>query len=241
MAKTDDNVHAIHRRPAQSGKVSYGDAVPLYDTSRTRVTLVPFFIPHRDHTELAVKITTYRKRPPPDEWAVVEEKSLSLNEEATRRAFAALQDHLQVVTRLVAHHPVCSRLTALGGIGPIGAVLLYAALGSGQAFANGREFAAYLGLTPRQYSSGGKTNLVGLSKKIGNHQLRSVLIQAALAYVYRMKEPKGSKDRWLRELIDRAGPRRAAVALANKNVRTAWALLTRGTDYERRTQLRMAA
>lgn len=145
------------------------------------------------------------------------------------------------VTLLVAHHPVCSRLTALEGIGPIGAVLLYAALGSGQAFANGREFAAYLGLTPRQYSSGGKTNLVGLSKKIGNHQLRSVLIQGALAYVYRMKEPKGSKDRWLRELIDRAGPRRAAVALANKNVRTAWAMLTRGTDYERRPQLRMAA
>jgi transposase len=86
------------------------------------------------------------------------------------------------VTLLVAHHPVCSRLTALEGIGPIGAVLLYAALGSGQAFANGREFAAYLGLTPRQYSSGGKTNLVGLSKKIGNHQLRSVLIQGALAY-----------------------------------------------------------
>lgn len=145
------------------------------------------------------------------------------------------------VTLLVAHHPVCSRLTALEGIGPIGAVLLYAALGSGQAFANGREFAAYLGLTPRQYSSGGKTNLVGLSKKIGNHQLRSVLIQGALAYVYRMKEQKGSKDRWLRELIDRAGPRRAAVALANKNVRTAWAMLTRGTDYERRPQLRMAA
>lgn len=145
------------------------------------------------------------------------------------------------VTRLVAHHPVCSRLTALEGIGPIGAVLLYAALGSGQAFANGREFAAYLGLTPRQYSSGGKTNLVGLSKKIGNHQLRSVLIQGALAYVYRVKEPKGSKDCWLRELIDRAGPRRAAVALANKNVRTAWAMLTRGTDYERRPQLRMAA
>lgn len=145
------------------------------------------------------------------------------------------------VTLLVAHHPICSRLTALEGIGPIGAVLLYAALGSGQAFANGREFAAYLGLTPRQYSSGGKTNLVGLSKKIGNHQLRSVLIQGALAYVYRMKEPKGSKDRWLRELIDRAGPRRAAVALANKNVRTAWAMLTRGTDYERRPQLRMAA
>lgn len=145
------------------------------------------------------------------------------------------------VTLLVTEHPVCSRLTALEGVGPISAVLLYAALGSGQAFANGREFAAYLGLTPRQYSSGGKTKLVGLSKKIGNHQLRSVLIQGALAYVYRMNEPKSGKDRWLKQLIDRAGPRRAAVALANKNVRTAWAMLIRGTEYERRPQLRMAA
>jgi transposase len=145
------------------------------------------------------------------------------------------------VTGLVAQHPVCSRLTALEGIGPIGAVLLYAALGSGRAFTSGREFAAYLGLTPRQYSSGGKTNLVGLSKKVGNHQLRSVLIQGGLAYVYRMKEPKSSKDRWLKDLIERAGTRRAAVALANKNVRTAWAMLTRGTDYERREQLKVAA
>ena len=98
---------------------------------------------------------------------------------------------------------------------------LYAVLGSGNAFTKSREFAAYLGLTPRQFSSGGKTNIVGLSKKVGNRKLRSVLIQGALAYVYRMKEPLSSKDRWLKELIERAGPRRAAVPLANKNVRTA--------------------
>jgi transposase len=138
------------------------------------------------------------------------------------------------VTLLVREHPVCSKLTALEGVGPIGALSLYAALGSGAAFTKSREFAAYLGLTPRQYSSGGKTKLVGLSKKIGNRKLRSVLIQGALAYVYRMKEPRTSKDRWLKDLIERAGPRRAAVALANKNVRTAWALVTRGTEYQRR-------
>lgn len=61
------------------------------------------------------------------------------------------------------------------------------------------------------------TNLVGLSKKVGNHQLRSGLIQGALAYACRMKEPKSSKDRWLKDLIERAGTRRAAFALANKN------------------------
>jgi transposase len=145
------------------------------------------------------------------------------------------------VTLLVKDHPVCSRLTAIEGIGPIGAVSLYAALGSGTAFANSREFAAYLGLTPRQYSSGGKTKFVGLSKRIGNRRLRSILIQGALAYVYRMKEPRTSKDRWLKDLIERAGPRRAAVALANKNVRTAWAMVTQGTEYKRRPQLEEAA
>jgi transposase len=61
------------------------------------------------------------------------------------------------------------------------------------------------------------------------------------AYVYRMKEPKSSKDRWLKDLINRAGPRRAAVALANKNARTAWALVTQGTEYQRRQLLEVAA
>jgi transposase len=152
-----------------------------------------------------------------------------------------IEDMTKEIDGLVRQHPVCSKLTALEGVGPIGALSLYAALGSGAAFTRGREFAAYLGLTPRQHSSGGKTNIVGLSKKIGNRRLRSILIQGALAYVYRMKEPRTSKDRWLLDLIDRAGPRRAAVALANKNVRTAWALVTQGTEYQRREQQEMAA
>lgn len=145
------------------------------------------------------------------------------------------------VTRLVKEHPVCSKLTALEGIGPIGALLLYATMGSGTAFSGSREFAAYLGLAPRQYSSGGKTNIVGLSKKVGNSRLRSVLILGARAYTYRMKEPKGSKDKWLRAIVERNGISRAAIALANKNVRTAWAMVTQGTEYQRREQLEMAA
>lgn len=142
---------------------------------------------------------------------------------------------------LVKQHPVCSRLTGIEGIGPIGALSLYAVLGSGKAFTKSREFSAYLGLTPRQFSSGGKTNIVGISKKVGNRRLRAVLIQGARAYVFRMKEPRSLKDRWLKDLIERAGANRAAVALANKNVRTAWAMVTQGTDYQRRLQLEMAA
>jgi len=145
------------------------------------------------------------------------------------------------VTRLVKEHPVCSKLTALEGIGPIGALMLYATMGSGRAFSGSREFAAYLGLAPRQYSSGGKTNIVGLSKKVGNRRLRSVLIMGARAYTYRMKEPRSSKDKWLKAITERNGVSRAAIALANKNVRTAWAMVTQGTEYQRREQVEIAA
>jgi transposase len=156
-----------------------------------------------------------------------------------------LRKDIETMTRevevLVKQHPICSRLTALEGIGPIGALLLYATLGSGNVFSSGREFAAYLGLAPRQYSSGGKTNIVGLSKKVGNCRLRSILILGARAYTYRLKEPKSAKDRWLKNAIDRNGHSRAAIALANKNVRTAWAMVTQGTEYQRQGQLKVAA
>ena len=145
------------------------------------------------------------------------------------------------VARLVKEHPVCNKLTALEGIGPIGALLLNAFPDPIVAYSSSREFAAYLGLAPRQYSSGGKTNIVGLSKKVGNSRLRSVLILGARAYTYRMKEPKGTKDKWLQAIVERSGVSRAAIALANKNVRTAWAMVTQGTEYQRRPQLEMAA
>jgi transposase len=156
-----------------------------------------------------------------------------------------LREDIEAMTKevdcLAKAHPICSKLMALEGVGPIGALLLYATMGSGAAFSGSREFAAYLGLAPKQYSSGGKTNIVGLSKKIGNSRLRSVLILGARAYTYRLKESKSSKDKWLKANIERNGECRAAIALANKNVRTAWAMVTQGTEYQRRVQLEMAA
>jgi len=137
------------------------------------------------------------------------------------------------ISLLVKENPACSRLMQLEGVGPISSILLFATLGTGEAFKNGREFSAYLGLTPKQYSSGGKTNMIGISRRIANKRLRAVLIQGARAYVHRVKEPKTVKDQWLLALIQRAGYGRAAVALANKNVRTAWALLTKGTEYSK--------
>ena len=75
------------------------------------------------------------------------------------------------IDALVKTNPSCQRLTAMEGIGPIGSILLFATLGSGEAFINGRQFSAYLGLTPKQYSSGGKTKLVGISKHVANRRL----------------------------------------------------------------------
>jgi transposase len=146
---------------------------------------------------------------------------------------ADLEQLNETVKTLVEEHPACRRLTALEGIGPVCAVLLYATLGSGEAFTNGRQFSAYLGLTPKQFSSGGKVNLVGISRHVANRRLRAVLIQGARAYVYRLKEPKTAKDHWLWAIIERSGKCKAAVALANKNVRTAWAMLTQNTEYQR--------
>ena len=152
------------------------------------------------------------------------------------RRLCELRDDIQSVNReieiLVRQNPICQRLMALEGVGPIGSVLLYATLGTGEAFVNGRQFSAYLGLTPKQFSSGGKVNLVGISKRVANRRLRAVLIQGARAYVYKMKAPRTTKDRWLWAIIERSGHRRAAVALANKNVRTAWAMLTQNTSYQ---------
>jgi len=149
----------------------------------------------------------------------------------------ALRDDVKRLTieveTLVRQNPACQRLMALEGVGPIGSVLLFATLGTGEAFVNGRQFSAYLGLTPKQYSSGGKVNLVGISRRVANKRLRAVLIQGARAYVHKLKEPRSAKDRWLWALIERGGYGKAAVALANKNVRTAWAMLTQGTEYQR--------
>jgi transposase len=153
------------------------------------------------------------------------------------RRLLDMKDDVDVLTRqieqLVNANESCKRLLAIEGVGPISAVLLYATLGSGEAFQSGREFSAYLGLTPKQYSSGGKTNLIGISRHIANKRLRAVLIQGARAYINHVKEPKTTKDQWLVAMLNRAGYGKTSVALANKNVRTAWAMLTKGEDYHR--------
>ena len=121
------------------------------------------------------------------------------------------------------------KLEKIPGIGPITASALVASVGDAKNFTNGRQLAAWLGLVPKQHSSGGKTNLQGISKR-GDKYLRMLLIHGARA-VIRQFERKADKQGWLAKLLGRRNNNIAAVALANKNVRIAWALLAHERDF----------
>jgi len=115
------------------------------------------------------------------------------------------------------------RLAEISGIGPITASAIVATIGKAKEFKSGRQLAAWMGLVPRQYSSGGKQNLLGISKR-GDTYLRTLLIHGARA-VIRFVENKAETESWLRKLMTRRNKNVAAVALANRNARIVWALL----------------
>ena len=126
---------------------------------------------------------------------------------------------------------VCKRLMGIPGIGPMSATALVAAVADASVFNSGREMAAWLGLVPRQYSTGGKPKLLGISKR-GDVYLRKLLVHGARAALRVADKKQDRRNRWAAELAVRRGHNIAAVALANKNVRTAWALLSRGEEYK---------
>ena len=124
------------------------------------------------------------------------------------------------------------RLERIPGIGPITATALIAAIGNASAFENARQLAAWLGLVPRQDSSGGKERLLGISKR-GDVYLRTLLIHGARSVLRTLKRRAHQQaEGWLARLAERRNPTIAAVALANKNARIVWALLTHGRDYQ---------
>lgn len=124
----------------------------------------------------------------------------------------------------------CQRLREIPGVGPLVATAMVAAIGNGAAFGNGREFAAWLGLVPKQYSTGGRTRLFGISKR-GNTYLRCMFIHGARALLWRVKYDTGTLGQWAQQLRLRAAPNVVAVALANKLARIAWAVLSSGEHY----------
>lgn len=137
----------------------------------------------------------------------------------------------QMISEKIKTLPACKELMKLEGVGPVGASMLYIALGDGAVFKNGRAAAAYVGVTPKQHSSGGKVSLIGIGKT-GQCKLRSVLIQGALACVKASLKKDDPKSRWIQGLVARGSLKKASVALANKTVRTAWALLAKNESYQ---------
>src|SRR5262249_8736549 len=124
----------------------------------------------------------------------------------------------------------CKLLTSIPGIGPIVATALVGTVGNPQQFKNGRQFAAWAGLTPRQRSSGGKLSLGSITKH-GDVELRTLLIQGARAVVKYVTRRSDHQAIWLQRLMQRRHKNVAIVALANKIARMAWAVLTRRTAY----------
>lgn len=138
------------------------------------------------------------------------------------RRIAAFDEEFHAVAKREAD---CRRLCEIPGIGVLNATALVAAVGDGSAFSKGRDFAAWLGLTPRECSTGGKQRLLGISKR-GNKYLRTLLIHGARAALPYLAERSDALGGWLQSLLARAHRNVVVVALANKLARMAWAVLT---------------
>ena len=132
---------------------------------------------------------------------------------------------------LATTHPECQRLMTIPGIGPLSATALVAAVSDASAFKNGRQFAAWLGWVPRQHTTGGKERLLGISKR-GDTYLRKLLVHGARATLRWVGRKTDRRSQWMRQLGERRGKNRTAVAVATKNARIVWALLTSHQDYQ---------
>jgi transposase len=149
------------------------------------------------------------------------------------REYAQLDAELeQIEARLMAWHRTdrCSqRLAQIPGIGPIGASMLVMKTPAPETFRSGRHFAAWLGLTPKDHSTAGKSRLGGITHA-GDEALRSVLVVGSTSVLRRVRQ-RGTGAPWLIDLLKRKPPKLAAVALANKNARIAWKLMVSGERY----------
>ena len=129
-------------------------------------------------------------------------------------------------------HEQCRRLATLPGVGPVVATALVAAIDNGQHFASGRALAAWIGLVPRQYTTGGKPRLGGIGRR-ANHYLRRQLVHGARSVLYRIDKKDDRRFKWAQELLSRAGHNKTLVAMANKTARMAWAMLRSGENYKK--------
>jgi transposase len=148
--------------------------------------------------------------------------------------FARLQVEIKKVeAKLMAwhkHNALSRRLAEIPGIGPVGATLAVMKVADPKAFGSGRDFSAWVGLTPKDHSTAGKTRL-GVITRAGDEALRRALVVGATAVIQQVKRGKGRPSLWLADLVRRKPPKLAAIALANKNARVLWKLMVSGERY----------
>ena len=155
--------------------------------------------------------------------------------EGLRTDLALLDERMKELDReieqLAQRDTTAKRLMELRGVGPLTATALVAAVGDARQFANGRQMSAALGLTPRQHSSGGRERLLGIGKR-GDAYLRTLLIHGARSVIRTAANKDDRLSQWVTRLAARSHINVAAAALANKTTRMAWAMLSRGTNYQ---------
>jgi len=150
---------------------------------------------------------------------------------------ARIERHIEKLdTRLMAFHrgnELSRRLVAIPTVGPIGACLLAAKTPDPNAFRSGRDFAAWIGLTPKDHSTAGKVRMGGITRA-GDEALRKTLVLGATALIQQIRKGRSKPSPWLAQLLTRKPPKLAAVALANKTARIAWKLMVSGERYDDR-------
>jgi transposase len=134
------------------------------------------------------------------------------------------------IQRVACENEACQRLTAIPGVGPVTATALVGAIGNGSTFGRGRDLSAWMGIVPGEYSTGGKQKLLGISKR-GNKYLRRLFVQGARSVLQHREKQVPALSRWLAGLLGRTHQNVVIVALANKLVRMAWAVLCKNECY----------
>lgn len=148
-----------------------------------------------------------------------------------RKLDEQISEYDKKLLQISRQHPVCKRLMTIPGVGPIVSSAIVAAVSNPADFKNGRQFGAWLGLVPKQESTGGKPRLLGISKR-GDVYIRKQLVHGARSLLYVAHKKKDRMSVWATSLKHRKGWNKAAVAVANKNARIIWALLYYEKDYE---------
>ncbi len=140
-------------------------------------------------------------------------------------------DHFEKqIKKFASHDERCKRIQEVNGVGPLTASAIIASMGDPKNFKNGRHFSAWLGLVPRQNSSGGKEQLLGISKR-GDSYLRSLLIHGARAALQFAHKHEDYRSKWSLKKVETRGMNKATVALANRNARVIWAMLAKNEVY----------